>query len=117
MLDFLRSRVLQTCDAVNFGHQGKLPAHLKILREGTSKEAAEFFEANGAPAFERCQIFCALAAWHTAQVGHRESRPPSAAPDAARKWVQMDTPIAGVIWRSQSHASSCVLADQCAPFY
>jgi hypothetical protein len=48
------------------GAQGKLPAYLKILREGTSKEAAEFFEGR-APAFERVQIFCALAAWHTAE--------------------------------------------------
>ena len=45
--------------------QGKLPAYLKILTEGTSKEVADYFE--GRAHFERVQIFCALAAYYTAE--------------------------------------------------
>ena len=45
--------------------QGKLSAYLKILKEGTSKEVAEYFE--GRAQFERVQIFCALAAYYTAE--------------------------------------------------
>jgi RNA polymerase-associated protein CTR9 len=45
--------------------QGKLKQYLKILNYGTSEEVATHFQQTAK--FERLQIFCALAAYHTAQ--------------------------------------------------
>ena len=44
--------------------QGQVEQYLKILREGTSSEVEEYF--GDAARAERLQIFCALAAYHTA---------------------------------------------------
>ena len=44
--------------------QGMMKQYLYILNEGTSKEVADYFQ--GAK-FERLQIFCALAAYYTAE--------------------------------------------------
>ena len=52
--------------------QGKLPAYLKILTEGTSKEVADYFGASAQ--FERVQIFCALAAYYTAEARATQDR-------------------------------------------
>ncbi len=45
--------------------QDKLKQYLKILAEGTSEDVAAHFQQTAK--FERLQIFCALAAYHTAQ--------------------------------------------------
>lgn len=55
-----------------FAKQGKLKQYLKILTEGTGDEVAAHFGQEAK--FERLQIFCALAAFHTAEGRSQQDR-------------------------------------------
>lgn len=52
--------------------QGKLKQYLSILAEGTGEDVAAHFGHQAR--FERLQIFCALAAYHTAEGRSQQDR-------------------------------------------
>lgn len=51
--------------------QGQLKQYLHILKEGTSEEVAEYFQH---AKFERLQLYCALAAYYTAEGRKQQER-------------------------------------------